>query len=125
MEDQSFFKQLAKDALSDKYEVKFATSNLEAKATLAQGGIALMVLDLTLENGDQGIDLLRGMSLKPCPILIYTSRDESEMYGEEWEELKQLGADDVVMKNMKVDESLLTKVSAALGDLPEEDANMD
>ena len=64
-----------------------------------------------------GIDihLLRSLPGKRFPILIYTAQDESEMYGETWDELQRLGADDIVMKGMNVGESLARKVSGLLG----------
>ena len=37
------------------------------------------------------------------------------MYGDSWEELRALGADDMVLKGMNVGESLLRKVGALLG----------
>ena len=76
---------------------------------------------MTLDGGDYGIDLLRGLSVKPCPILIYTAQDESEMYGDSWEELRELGADDMVVKGMNVGESLVRKVGALLGKDRDED----
>ena len=60
------------------------------------------------------------MGPKPCPILIYTAQDESELYGEKWEKLQDLGADDLVIKGMQVAESLARKASSLLG-LPMDD----
>ena len=37
------------------------------------------------------------------------------MYNKSWEELQQLGADDILMKGMNVGELLLRKASALLG----------
>ena len=59
-----------------------------------------MVLDLTLDGCNAGRELLAELRPKPCPILIFTAQDESEMYGENWENLKRLGADDLVIKGM-------------------------
>lgn len=122
VEDMKYFKQVARDALEERYEVVFASSNAEAREALTAGGIDLLVLDLNLDNGDQGADLLRSFRYKPCPILIYTSTEESEMYGQAWEELKQLGADDLVAKGVNIADSLRHKVATALGeDLEGED----
>lgn len=115
VEDMSYFREIAKDALEPEYEVRTATSRQEALAALDAGGIDAMVLDLTLDGGDHGLDLLRSFASKPCRILIYTAKDESEMYGDGWEELKRLGADDIVIKGMNVGESLARKVDALLG----------
>ena len=53
---------------------------------------------------------------KPCPVLAFTAEDESEMYGEGWSRLQAAGIDDVVRKGMNVNEALLRKVAAALGE---------
>lgn len=120
VEDMGYFREIAKDALEGSYRVKTATNCAEARQAIAAGGIDLMVLDLTLDGGDHGVDLLRGFPSKPCPILIYTAQDESEMYGDRWDELQALGADDIVMKGMNVGESLLRKVASLLGDTEDE-----
>ena len=75
---------------------KTAATSADARSILAQGGIDLLVLDLTLDGCNAGRDLLVELQPKPCPILIFTAQDESEMYGESWEDLKRLGADDLV-----------------------------
>jgi CheY-like chemotaxis protein/DNA-directed RNA polymerase subunit RPC12/RpoP len=115
VEDLSYFQEIARDALAEEYEVKTAETVAEARAILTGGGVDLLVIDLTLDGGDHGIDLLRSFPVKPCPILIYTAQDESEMYGDSWEELRSLGADDMVIKGMNVGESLVRKVGTLLG----------
>ncbi len=115
IEDMGYFRQIARDTLADEYEVRLAGSFDEAKRMLTEGDVNLIVLDLTLDGNDGGLQLLREMCLKACPVLIYTARDESEMYGEEWEELQKLGADDIVIKGMNVAESLRRKVATLLG----------
>jgi CheY-like chemotaxis protein/DNA-directed RNA polymerase subunit RPC12/RpoP len=115
VEDMDYFREIAAEALSSRFEVKEAATLAEARNHLASGGINLMVLDLTLGGGETGVDLLRSLPAKPCPILIYTDEDESEMYGESWEELHQLGADDILMKGMNVGEQLNRKASGLLG----------
>ena len=115
VEDMEYFREIARESLASRYEVKTAANVNEARAALSAGGIELMVLDLTLDGGEHGVELLRTMVSKPCPIVIYTAQDESEMYGENWERLKRLGADDLVIKGMKVAESLTKKASMLLG----------
>jgi CheY-like chemotaxis protein len=115
VEDMRYFRKIAEDALSADYQIKTAKNVEEAERILADGGIDLMVLDLTLEGGDEGRRLLTGQSRKSCPILIYTARDESELYGKGWEDLHRMGADDIVIKGMKVGESLVRKVGVLLG----------
>jgi CheY-like chemotaxis protein len=122
VEDMDYFREIAVDALAPRYVVKTAATVIEAQAALTEGGVDLMILDLTLDGGEYGVELLRTMAYKPCPILIYTAKDESEMYGQPWDELRALGADDLVMKGMNVGESLLRKAADLLGDeLDEED----
>jgi len=74
-----------------------------------------MVLDLTLDGGEGGLDLLHELERKPCPVLIYTAQDESEMYGDQWDQLKRLGADDIVIKGLSVGDELIRKVGSLLG----------
>jgi CheY-like chemotaxis protein len=116
VEDMEYFREIAQESLASRYEVKTAANVNEARAALSAGGIDLMVLDLTLDGGEHGVELLRTMVSKPCPIVIYTAQDESEMYGDSWDELQRLGADDLVMKGMNVGEALLRKVAALLGE---------
>jgi len=121
VEDMTYFREIASDALASRYEVRSAGNLQEARAQIAAGGIDLMVLDLTLDGGDHGIELLRTMAVKPCPILIFTAKDEAEMYGDTWDELRSLGADDLVMKGMNVGESLRRKVATLLGETLDEE----
>lgn len=115
VEDMAYFREIAAEALADEYEVKGVATTDGALSVLGQGGVDLMVLDLTLDGGDGGLDLLRQLGTKPCPILIYTAQDESEMYGDSWEELKGYGADDIVIKGMNVGDQLVRKVGTLLG----------
>jgi CheY-like chemotaxis protein len=115
VDDLAYFRQIAKDALEPTFGVKTAATADEARELIAAGGIDLLVLDLTLDGSNAGRELLAELRPKPCPILIFTAQDESEMYGENWENLKRLGADDLVIKGMQVAESLARKASTLLG----------
>jgi len=115
VEDMEFFREAAADALGTHCEVLTAASVDEALGLLGHRRIDLLVLDLTLDGGENGRALMRTASEKPCPILIFTAKDESEMYGDSWEELQRLGADDMVIKNMQAGESLLRKAGELLG----------
>jgi CheY-like chemotaxis protein len=120
VEDQKYFREVATDALSAAFEVKTVSTAQEARAALDAGGVDLLVLDLTLDGGDSGHGLLSTLKPKPCPIVIFTAQDESELYGDNWERLSDLGADELVIKGMNVGESLRRKVAALLGTPVEE-----
>jgi CheY-like chemotaxis protein/DNA-directed RNA polymerase subunit RPC12/RpoP len=117
VEEMDYFREIAADALSSQFEVKTAATLEDARELLGSGEVDLLVLDLTLNGGVSGVELLRAFSSKPCPILVYADQDESDMYGDSWEELQRLGADDIVMKGMNAGESLARK-AASLLDLP-------
>lgn len=121
VEDMEYFIELAREALSGRYEIKIAKTVDEARAVILRGGIDLLLLDLTLERGEDGLRLLREPPGKTCPVLLFTAQDESEMYGEGWANLRALGVDDVVIKGMNMDETLLRKVAETLGEsLPQD-----
>jgi len=122
VEDMDYFVEIARDALGGRYELKIAKGLDEARALLLQGGIDLMLLDLTLEQGEDGLRLLREPPGKTCPVLLFTAQDESEMYGEGWDKLLALGVDGVVIKGMNMDEMLSRKVAEMLGEPLPQDA---
>ena len=115
VEDLVYFREIAAEALEGEYEVQVVATKDGARAALDRGGVDLMVLDLTLDGGEGGLDLLRELGSKPCPILIYTAQDESEMYGDSWDELQRFGADDIVLKGMNVGDELTRKIGSLLG----------
>jgi predicted Zn finger-like uncharacterized protein len=117
VEDMDYFIEIARDALSGRYEVKTARTLDEARAILNAGGIDLLLLDIMLEHGEDGLRLLREPPGKICPVLLFTAQDESEMYGEGWTNLRAMGADDVVIKGMNMGELLVRKVGALLGEV--------
>lgn len=116
VEDMDYFRDIARDALEPRYRVEAAATVEEAQAALIAGEIDLILLDVTLRNGEDGLKLLRELPFKPCPILIFTAEDESVMHSKSWDKLQRLGADDVVIKGMNVGESILRKVGSLLGD---------
>lgn len=122
VEDMEYFVELAREALGGRYELKIARTLDEARALLLQGGIDLMLLDLTLERGEDGLRLLREPPGKICPVLLFTAQDESEMYGEGWAKLRAVGVDDVVIKGMNMNEMLSRKVAEMLGEPLPQDA---
>jgi predicted Zn finger-like uncharacterized protein len=113
-EDVEFFTTLAISALGKKYRTITVPGVEETLRAVRSEKIDLLVLDLTLEGGRDGREVLRALGEKTFPVLIFTSGDEVEMYGERWEELKRLGADDLLLKGMNVEENLLAKVGSLL-----------
>jgi predicted Zn finger-like uncharacterized protein len=121
VEDMEYFLAIARDALAEKFDVRTARTVDEAFQALNRGRVDLLVLDLTLDGGEHGMRVLESLQPKPCPIVIFTAEDEADMYGDRWEKLQELGADDLVLKGMHVGETLARKVGALLGEIPEED----
>jgi len=121
VEQEGYFQQVAEEALTDDYTVITATTVEEAETILATGNIKLLVLDLDLEGRGEGRRLLPGRAHKTCPILLFTAEDESEIYGDQWEELRRSGADDLVIKGINAAESLKRKVDSLLGRTVDED----
>jgi CheY-like chemotaxis protein len=116
VEDQELFREIACDALAPRFEVKAAADLAGARTHLARGSIDLIVLDPKLDHGESGIDLLRDLPARHCPVVIYTDQYESETNGESWERLRRLGADDLVVKGLHSGESLVRKVRELLGE---------
>ena len=114
VEDMAYFQEMAREALGAKYEVRCAKSVQEARSALTSGPVDLILLDLVLGDGEDGLSLLRGLPRKPCPVLVFTAQDESDLYGARWDELRALGADDLVFKGMHTGEMLVRKVDELL-----------
>jgi DNA-binding response OmpR family regulator len=114
VERHDYFRDLVIEALTPGCSVKIAADMDEARAMLSCGVIDLLILDLTLDGTEGSPELLRSLRPKPCPILIFTSCDESEMDGSTWDELHLAGADDLVVKGMSAGESLARKAAALL-----------
>lgn len=112
-EDVEYFAALARTALEKKYRTLTVASVADALRVIGSEPIDLLILDLTLQ-GEDGRQVLRSLSGKRFPVLIFTARDENDMYGEVWKELQSLGADDMLIKGMNVEETLLQKVGILL-----------
>jgi predicted Zn finger-like uncharacterized protein len=122
VEDLDYFIEIAKEALAGDYEIRTAGTVAEAKAVLSRGGIDLLLLDLTLAAGEDGLRVLRGPPGKTCPVLAFTARDEGELYGVGWERLRAAGVDDMIVKGINMGELLLRKVAELIGESPKADA---
>jgi DNA-binding response OmpR family regulator len=104
-----------RDTLASRCRMLFADRMEDVLQHLRSGAVDLLLLDLTLAGGVDGREVLRRMGPKRCPILIFTGRDERDLYGTAWDDLRRLGADDLLIKGMNVEESLILKVDALLG----------
>lgn len=117
VEDTDFFLRLALDVLARDFETTAARTVREARDLLKVRSFDLIVLDLTLSDAE-GIDVLKALEDKTVPVLLYTSRDETALIGEEWTRLRALGATDVIHKGINIEELLLQKVEDLLAGAP-------
>jgi CheY-like chemotaxis protein len=121
VEDMAVFRDIACTALTPRFDVKAVDGLAAAREHLARSSVDLIVLDPKLDAGESGVDLLRDLPPRHCPVVIYTDQDESEIYGGSWEALKRLGADDLVVKGLNSGEALARKVCELLGEPMAED----
>ncbi len=121
LEDMDYFLEIARDVLSEKYELRTGSTVADGLREISRGGLDLLLVDLNLAGGEDGRDLLRALPDKTFPILAITAQDESEIQGERWDELRSLGVDDLVRKGMHMGEVLARKVAEHLGEGPPDD----
>ena len=114
VEDQAYFSEVAREALGEGYRTISVGTKEEALKQIRSDPPQLLILDLSLARGQDGRDLLRELPGKQFPILIFTAQDETDLYGDPWQELKALGADGIVLKTMNVGEELRQKVTELL-----------
>jgi len=114
VEDQKYFAELTREALDEDFET-IVTSNLSsARKLLTAGGFDLVILDLSLDEGQDGTQVLQCTKGLGIPVLIFTARDETDLYGGVWDQLKAAGATDILIKGMNVGEELRQKVQSLL-----------
>ena len=113
-EDHDFFLQMAQDALSKEYETVSVKTAEAAQREIERCHPDLLVLDLMLADGDRGLDILRAFRDRKFPVLVYTSRDEEQIYGKLWNTLQELGVNDILIKGMNVGDELRRKVESLL-----------
>lgn len=113
VEAEGYTRDSTADALSGVYDIVTAGTVDAATRILALGGIDLMILDLDIDYGF-GRRLLNRTVSKTCPIVVI-GNDESQYYGDEWEALRELGADAMVIKGMNAAEAIVRKVGELLG----------
>ena len=114
VEDTEFFLTLAAEVLGSSYSTLLARTAREARELLSKKHIDLLVLDLTLPDAE-GTEVLRALPAPDMPVLVYTSRDETSLLGDEWNLLQALGAKDVVHKGINIEETLIRKAEELLG----------
>jgi predicted Zn finger-like uncharacterized protein len=115
IEDQNYFAELAREALAGDCETTVVANLAGARAAMAAGSFELVILDLGLEEGQDGAQLLGTLRQKSIPVLVFTARDETELYGGVWDTLQGAGATDILIKGMNVGEELRQKVRSLLG----------
>jgi len=117
VEDTDFFLYLATEVLGRRYHTIGVRTAAEAREVLATRPVDLVVLDLTLPDAE-GTDVLRALPRPDIPVLVYTSRDETSLLGQEWAILQSLGANDVVHKGINIEDTLLRKADELLAARP-------
>ncbi len=115
VEDQKYFARLTRDALGPQLNVTVAADLAEARRLIETTEFDLSILDLSLETAGDGRQLLGALRRRGVPVLIFTARDETEIYGPAWEELREAGATDILLKGMNVADDLRRKVLEMLG----------
>lgn len=114
VEDQKYFAELTRDALGRDYETVVADTIAAARDLLERSDFDLVILDLSLE-GQDGSTMLRTTSRRGIPVLVFTARDETDLYEGEWDRLRAAGATDILIKGMNVEDELRAKVASLLG----------
>jgi len=114
VEDQKYFAELTREALGDDCETTVTANLSAARNLIAAGGYDLVILDLSLEDGQDGTQVLQATRTLGVPVLIFTARDETELYSGVWEQLKAAGATDILIKGMNVGDELKQKVQSLL-----------
>jgi len=115
-EDQDYFSSLTKEAIGDGYDTVFVRTPTAALKEIARHRPDLLILDLILEGGD-GKEVLEKRTDRSFPVLVFTSKDEQEMFGrKQWDQLQALGADDILIKGINVGDDLQRKVEVLLGE---------
>ncbi|HEY3176500.1 MAG TPA: zinc-ribbon domain-containing protein [Candidatus Polarisedimenticolia bacterium] len=115
VEDQHYFAELTREALGDSYETTVASTLASARRLVETKQFDLVILDLSLEEGQDGTKVLQATRQRAVPVLIFTARDETELYGGAWDQLRAAGATDILFKGINVGDELRQKVKSLLG----------
>ena len=113
-EDTEFFLELVTEVLGTKYRTLGARTKTEALGLLGREPIDLVILDLSLEHPEDGLEVLANAAPRGLPCLIFTARNDFDLWGDGWTELQEKGATDLLQKGMNIEEQLLSKVAALL-----------
>jgi len=114
IEDQNYFAELAREALAGDCDTTVVANLAGARAAMQERAFDLVILDLGLEEGQDGAHLLGTLRKKSIPVLVFTARDETDLYAGVWETLKGAGATDILIKGVNVGEELRQKVRSLL-----------
>jgi predicted Zn finger-like uncharacterized protein len=113
-EDNDFFLKLARDALDKEYDTIAVRTTDAALNEIGREHPDLLVLDLVLAGGGNGLDILRRFPERKFPVLIYTSKGQELDEARLWEVLRNLGVNDIVTKGINVGDELKRKVEGLL-----------
>ena len=101
VEDDLLFQNLLEYHLSPNYEICFAQSVAEAKQRLKAQPVHLVLLDLSLIGGEDGLDLVRYMrnqrNYRKTPVIALTAH----AFGRDEKNVMEAGCDDFVTKPVK------------------------
>lgn len=110
VDDQAFFRNFAAEALSSDYTVYVAKGLEEAVRSFEENLPSAVVLDLGLDRGpDDGKEVLKRLGGR-APVVILTGRTDFDQFGDDWRELAELGARELVLKGLTMDAELKSKV---------------
>jgi len=117
VDDKAFFRDYTREILGDSYEYITASNTVEALEKIDSDDPDLIILDLKLENGPRdGHHILANRSRKEIPVLVLTGERHFNIHTEDWSELEQLGARDIVEKGINIREPLISKVGKLLAE---------
>ena len=114
VEDQNYFAELTRDSLGSDYKTTIVSDPAGARKALGEGKFDLVILDLSLEGDQDGSQLLESIRQHDLPVLIFTAREEADLYGGIWDDLKSAGATDILLKGINVSEDLRLKVKTLI-----------
>ena len=121
VDDQAFFREMTEEILNERYHCLTADTAAAAIRILDARSVDLIVLDLTMEEENAGERVLERAKPKQVPVLVLTGRPESDLIGGEWNRLQEMGAGDLIIKGINIQEQLENKVRDLLAPPPKKE----